>query len=50
MYKFLPSFSGINKLSSVPSNELPYFTKHPQGMILTDGDTAMIECEVKGKL
>lgn len=46
-YLFLakPTTVQINK---APPMDLPWYVEHPQGKLLTDGDQAVIECEVKG--
>ena len=30
--------------------DLPRFTRHPQGLLLNDGDEAVIECIVAGMI
>ena len=41
-------FSANIRIDKAPPQDLPRFTRHPQGLILNDGDEAVIECTVAG--
>ena len=49
MLGVLDIFAANVKIDKAPPMDLPKFSRHPQGLILNDGDPAVIECTVIGK-